>query len=606
MKNIVDLSRYNNVFCDSNDALLLANRDGLLSRNALIRSSSPALLWKKSKNIVPFDATWSTSRMKKFQSEIGVNSRKILDMCVKSDQYNHSEALTIASSFISFNKFLFKAACLNESDLTEKRLYIKINTKKSKKENRLNSPIERLLHSNKDFYIKQYFFDEYSSNSINSTKFWTRIKFGGIETIIYRLSLVLSKLIPKIFKRRQALIVGENEILIETASNLFLKGFYVKKIHQDCKISGGDRQAILISNEIIELVRHNIKKWVDECFVEKCLEVFLSDTTKLLNDLLLYKSNWRNILSKEAYTNNVIITNAPGSVSGFALKHVSQEMNIKVVSFQHGVTHEICEPHEEVSVHYDINSSDYMISYNDESKLIMENYNFFNASIITCGMSKRHLRVENNNLSNVSVGDSFVYLSTNLYRGNIGWFGTYDTDYQRAIKEYCLINESLSKIPYMVCYKRYPEENKRYIDKDPIIDEINRYDNIEVCDDGLDARYSLGKYKVIITSGATSTLSWAILTNKPVVLINSKNNISLRSEVLNIFSKSIFLFDDSDYDFHIRLNKFLSLPVEDIYTMWSKKKHNRQLMIKKYFNKYDNGKSGEKAGKFIYQMANFN
>ena len=606
MKNMVNLPLYNNVFCDSSDALSLANRDGLLSNSSLVRTSSPALLWKKKKYIVPFDAIWSESRMKKFQSEIGINSRKILDMCIKSGQYSYSESLTIASSFVSFNKFLFKAACLNEKDLTENRLYIKINTKENKKENRLNSPIERLLHSNENFHIQQYSLDNYTSNSPNSAKFWTRISFGGIETVVYRMSLLLSRLVPKIFNRRQALIVGENEILIETASNLFLKGFCIKKVHQNYKDLTNNKQTISINNEITELVKRSIKKWTAECFIEKCLEVFVHDTTNLLNDLSLYIANWDFILSKEMYTNNVILINAPGNVSGFALKHVSQEKNMKIVSFQHGVTHEICETHEEVSVHYEINSSDFMITYNDESKLIMEDYNFSNAGAITCGISKRHLRAKNNNFSNALTSNTFVYLSTNLYRGNIGWFGTCDTDYRRAIKESNLINEVLSKLPHRVCYKRYPEENKRYIDKDPVINEIDGHNSIEVCDDDIDARYSLNKYKVIITSGATSTLSWAILSNRPVVLINSKNNIPLRPEILSVFSKSIFLFDDSDDNFHIRLKKFLSLPVKDIYTMWDRKESNRRLIIEQYFNRYDNGKSGTKAGKFIYKIVNFN
>lgn len=606
MTDIINLSTYDNVFCDSSKALLLANEDGLLSKDALVRTSSPALLWKNDKNIVPFDAIWSIDRMKKFQSDIGVTSRKLFDICVKSNQYSYSEALTIASSFVSFNKILFKAACLNEKDLTERRLYIKIDTKESKKENRLNSPIERLLCNNENFYIQRYFLNDYASNTSNNAQFWTRISFGGFETVIYRLSLVLSKLVPKRFNRKQALIVGENEILIETASNLFLRGFCIKKIHQNYKSVASNKQTISINNEIIELVRHNIKKWVTTSFVEKCSEIFVHDTINLLNDLSLYSANWDSLLSKEMYTNNVILINAPGNISGFALKHISREKNMKIISFQHGVTHEICAPHEEVSVHYEINSSDFMIAFNSESRLVMENYNLSNASVLTCGASKRHLRAKGNFFSNVLTTNAFVYLSTNLYRGNIGWFGTYDTDYRRAIKEYSLIDEVLSKLPHNICYKRYPEENKRYIDKDPVIDEIDRYDSIEVCDDGIDARYSLSKYKVIITSGATSTLSWAILSNRPVVLINSQNNIPLREEVLDIFSESIFLFDDSDKDFYIKLKDFLSLPIKEIYTMWDAKKSKRRYMIKQYFNRYDDGKSGVRAENFIHEIINSN
>jgi len=47
----IDLSQYSVVFCDSSQALEWAYQNGL-SRTTLIKTSSPAILWNKNKNIV--------------------------------------------------------------------------------------------------------------------------------------------------------------------------------------------------------------------------------------------------------------------------------------------------------------------------------------------------------------------------------------------------------------------------------------------------------------------------------------------------------------------------------------------------------------------------
>ena len=67
--NSVDLSRYDTVFCDSLQALKWSYSNGL-SMSATIKSSAPAVLWSKNKNIHNIESRWSTDELEKFQNTI--------------------------------------------------------------------------------------------------------------------------------------------------------------------------------------------------------------------------------------------------------------------------------------------------------------------------------------------------------------------------------------------------------------------------------------------------------------------------------------------------------------------------------------------------------
>ena len=72
----LDLSIYKNVFCDSKKALIWAYKNGL-NKDSLIRSSSPAVLWKKNPNVIHIEDRWNKKDFKEFQSTIKKNSEDI-------------------------------------------------------------------------------------------------------------------------------------------------------------------------------------------------------------------------------------------------------------------------------------------------------------------------------------------------------------------------------------------------------------------------------------------------------------------------------------------------------------------------------------------------
>ena len=167
-----------------------------------------------------------------------------------------------------------------------------------------------------------------------------------------------------------------------------------------------------------------------------------------------------------------------------------------------------------------------------------------------------------------------------------------------ARDEQKVIVKVLNELPYKVHYKTYPEDNRRYSDADPVLRDVKDSDNVELFSEKIDMRYIISEYRIFVTTCATSTLSWPVMSGKPVVFINQKNNNPLTNESNASLSKGLFVFDSDEDDFHRNLRDFLSQPLEEIERLWKEKKVAREKMIKNYFSAY-NGGAGGRAAKII-------
>jgi hypothetical protein len=220
---------------------------------------------------------------------------------------------------------------------------------------------------------------------------------------------------------------------------------------------------------------------------------------------------------------------------------------------------------------------------------------FNNARHHIVGMPMRLIRMKSAQTINRST-PSFVYISTNLY--HMGFTEKAITDYEKAIFEKDIIIKVLSEIPHKVRYKTYPEDNRRYADEDPVLKNIRIADNIELFSNKIDMRYLISEHSVFITTGATSTLGWVVMSGKPVVFINQEHNSPLTKDAQISISNGIFVFNNNDKNFHKKLKDFLSQSVDDIERLWQKKKSAREEMIQNYFSEYKGG-AGGRAAKII-------
>ena len=595
------LSGYNNVFCDSQEALKWAYQQGLPS-DAIIRTSSPAMLWNKNPNIIHIESHWNVDLMKEFQSTIQRFSEEIYDNVMLVEDISREEALCIAQVAVSFHILLFKASCLTKRDLVEPCLFISVDGNGGPEGNNMNPPWKKLLINNLKFRAITYVLknNKWSTLTTNGASLWNRIRIGGMETLIYRLFIKLTNKLPIALFRKQVLITNENELLIETAAYLALNGVRIREIKPTKKGSTSiDKNKLLcIKKSIQTFVNLRIKNWVDPNLVKLCEDLFFQEVEEKLNNFMKFRAQWEFIIKEPKQLKRVLLINAPCNIKGLAVISVCREAGIPIVSFQHGVTKEICATHGEVSASNEINVSDLFLTYNLQSKKISETSHFLRGKAFAVGISARHLRMGVSHFMQKSSESHIVYISTNLYRGNLGAFSTWETDYGRAVNEYLLITKVFSCLPHKICYKNYPEDNRRYADEDPILTEVRVQENMDLFNRKIDMRYLLSKHRVLVTSVATSTLGWLVMSGKPVVFINQSHNGPLTKNAHSIFSKGLFLFDDTK-GFHERLYNFLSLPIAEIEKLWAQKKDAREEMVKQFFTSSLSKNSGKIASRVI-------
>jgi len=602
----INFSKYGAVFCDSSQALDWAYKQGL-SQDAIICTSSPALLLDKNTNIKNIEARWTVDEIKRFQSAILKMTEDVFDLVSDISGVTRELALSISQSTYRFQKVIYKSSCLKESDFTEDRLFIYVDGKTGPAGNMMNSPWEKLLLPNPLLSVVSYTLknDEWSSLTTQGVSFWQRFKLAGFETITYRIATkIMNKLPDRIFTK-EIFMPNENELNIEIASSLALRGVKITDMQlgdlSDVESAGLDIDTSLIYNTVLPIMRKRVEQWVTTSAVEITMELFKEYLDERINQFKLLAGGWKKAIEVNLTNNRkfAVLMNSPANIKGQSLSYICRKNNIPIISTQHGVTTEISKEHNRIlHVGFDSSVADIMFSYNQNIADIEKNTHFNKSKHYVVGMPQRLIRMKNNRAYDKS-SPPIVYISTNLYR--MGFSISQRTDYKNAKNEQNIITAILARLPHKVCYKTYPEDNRRYADMDPVLNDIESADNIELFYEKIDMRYLISKYRVFVTSCATSTLGWPVMSDKPIVFINYKNSMPLTDEAYASISRGIFVFNSDDKNFHSNLRDFLSQSIDMIEYLWQEKKSARKDMVKDYFSAYKNGGAGKRAAQIIFK-----
>ena len=598
---LVDLSEYDTIFCDSLQALEWAYKNGL-SNKATVKASAPAVLWTRKACVHNVEARWTIGEINKFHDTILKLTEDIFDSVLYvTDGVERELALTISRFSQQFQKLLYKAACLEESDFTDSRLFIRVEGKTGPEGNMMNSPWDQLLSCNPLFSTVDYALknDEWSVLTTHGVSYWKRLNIAGYRTIIYRLAVKLMKKLPDWMFTKELLMPNENELNIEIASSLALHGVKITKIQP--KTVSGAKNIVLSGNieacykVVLPIMRKRVEQWVVPSAVEITMSLFESYLEKQLNQFVLLVNGWGKVITKKSKIKQSILVNAAGNMNGHALAYICRKNNIPLMSSQHGVTVEISKAHNIYNIVFDNSVVDAVFSYNTSIVDIEQSIHFDHAKHYVVGMPMRLIGMKYKKYIDKSV-PPVVYISTNLY--HMGFSISLKTDYINARDEQKIIKKVLSKLPHKVRYKTYPEDNRRYADVDPVLNDVENANNIDVFSDKVDMRYLISEHSILVTTGATSTLGWPIMSEKPVVFIDNKNKSPLTDDAHKSLSEGIFIFNSEDPNFHEKLKDFLSQPIDTIEQLWFSKKHARKKMIRKYFSEYEGG-AGERATKII-------
>ena len=280
------------------------------------------------------------------------------------------------------------------------------------------------------------------------------------------------------------------------------------------------------------------------------------------------------------------MSNHPSNPKGLAAKNVFNKRNIKLISFQHGVSAEISESHSNLLSQHDSSSSDQYFAFNNAAASVAKKNPFNVAKNFVYGLPKRYKRQRN--IFKFRKKYPILFLSNKLYRGNDGRVHTWINDYEFFIIESNLIKIISTKLNKQVFYKPYPASFNRYEERDPILEEIDSYKNVHIIKNNKDARFLIGNSKLIICTTASSTFSWAIMSNVPVIFINFPNVAPLKKEAIKYFDEGLFLFDYNSKISMRKLVNLLSLNFTDINKIWKEKITYRKKLIQTFISSTQN------------------
>ncbi|MEK9652326.1 MAG: hypothetical protein VW437_01005 [Betaproteobacteria bacterium] len=604
-KGIEDFSNFDVVYCDSKIALEWAYENGLKT-DAIIKTSSPSLLVLGNERFQNIELFWTKERFEKFQKTIQQHTEVVYDELRNSGRLCHEKSVCIAHATVLFQRILYKAACLRSDDLVIPSLIIKVEADGGIAGNNINAPWDRLLSVNKRSLTVTYEPDNASWTPLGTdgVSKWLRFRVAGLQTLVYRIACKIMPKLPNCIFNKEVLIPSENELVIDTASALALRWVKVSRVDpsKHSLIPQHDLLRLKQENEfalelIESLIRSRVCQWSQPEFVAHLLNIYKQDLRVRLNSFDQLVQGWSISLSESDIEQKAVLTNSPGNIKGQSLALACRYLKIPFVSAQHGVTIELDKLHGEVSCIYDNSVGDFTLAFNSMVAGEEDKSCFKKANQVVVGASARHLRMKSIARTKKSL-HPMVYISTNLYRGNIGYFLGTQTDYQRATAEIELVNNVLGKIPHQLRYKPYPDDNRRYYDSDPVLDSLKSWSNIQLHQNKVDMRYLLASHQVVITSAATSTLSWPIFADKPVVFINWSRKSPLLDNARSELAQAMFIFDDCDPDFYKDLLHFLSKPISHIEELWEKKRPKREEIISRYFSSYGTS-AGSRSAKFM-------
>ncbi|MDC0074607.1 hypothetical protein OAK17_07120 [Alphaproteobacteria bacterium] len=580
-------------YCENNIALDESFRRGLITKSDIVRSSSPYVLDNSN-----FKTENAQSENPELMSNMSKGCLKLASLLenIYEDTILCSFAARLLLTYVGTIRL---ALNLNENDLFDKRHLIFLNSEK-------NFPWIKLLSNNKNLIKSEVRlknkieFENKKWPSPNKLVTWKTI---GIDPFIFELGCRLSIFLPKALSKGEFIVLRANPLLREAGTQLLLKRYQIRykksvKINYLTKI----KKINIFDKEIISnMIYDSLNFFIPEFILPTLCEEISKNMTSSLHDYIYYKNNWEKEFRKNKITG--IMTNLPKNTEEFSIISAAKNKDIPTFTFQHGISREITHDHIYINALYENVFSDYFFSYGDSGAIASYKAPLNKAKIIACGPPQEYKRLKkvkwqpNKNFN-------LLYLSTSLLRnGNDLPYGS-DTNKEILSSELNIINNILGKTNKKVLYKSYPQGNKnRYIDPDISLIKANNYKNIEIYDGDADSRFFFGKSDLIITSRATSTIAWAIMTGTPTIYIDIKDQRQLSKEVYKLFEDSIFLFRYGETNWNVSLLNLINLPIKDILEKWNNKRKDRDTLIDFLFKK-NNLKAGKVCSEEIIKIIN--
>ncbi len=486
------------------------------------------------------------------------------------------------------------AACLEERELSEPVVILNVETGQPAANDLFNGPWADLLAGNSQAecrHVPVEVGQTVHRQGGGAPDLLSRMRLAGVRRALYR--VFRDRALPRLgAKAMDVWILGENELLQETAVALALRGSRIRTLRltpDQSPLPEGTEQAL---DRCLEKV---LEPALDEFVLPPLHRPLLKRLCATLQADAERQFSAASQLEKmplrsEPGRDAVVLCNFPCKPENFAVRLKCEAEGMLFAGFQHGVSPEICARHEDTLSTYDIYNAHRGYMFNDGGAAVANDIPGRKGTAVSVGMPADYRRAGGAGFHK-SQNEPITFVSTSVYHGYSGKF-SYGPQNDREMfgLDLTLLQDVFGKLPHAVLYKTYP--SRRFPDDDPTVEIARSLGNVHPFTGMIDLRYLLNRTRVLVTCRATSTVSWCLMSGKPLVFIDVDDNMPLRPEAKTAFERGTFLFSTKDPNWVTALLTFLSRPIEEIEEDWDEKREHRQALVRKYF---DSGGGGGRA-----------
>ena len=582
---------------DSRAALKYARACGL-NDHARVYSFSPALSGEPS--VIPLENMADAELICSLFAAFCTAGQRLYEVISENARWA-DRALTITRLVPSGELLAYKAALLARS-MGDARGVIAIEPPLPKGHG-LVSPWDELLDGFPAYRgvlpIPPDCFPHGSVESEQNAPLITRFRFETAESIAYRGVTALSKYLKPFFGRGDILIPSENSLVKEACWCLARMGYRPITVPRQRFASSRlpAEEELSLEKLIGPVFREALAPEMGKAGTEWFLKAFVGRVSRALDQHRRATAYWRRYLDRpDAKHLRAVVTNFNAKRDGEALYDLCSQRNILHVAVEHGTGIGFSPISEKTPYRHEIATCDLYLTYNEEEESLLQDNRFSRGVPRSVGLPRDLAYVSRRN-PGVKVTPPICYVSCQALMGNVMRpIAGGVTEQESVAWEIGIVDEVLSRLPHKVLFKPY--RAVRYPDGNPIHDAARNRANIEVFEERIDLRYLLGRTRLLIVSHAASTLSWCLLSRRPLVFLDSERQSPLYPEVREALRQGTFWFDADAPGFTARLREFLSRPIEDIESEWEERVPARDLFIERFVGNPD-GQAGRRAADAI-------
>lgn len=572
------------LFCDSETAFQKLVDSEQISDDVRVYTRSFVMESNPKINSVYLDELVSDHSRREFKSAIFALEKKI-ESKLDTNAISFSHKLIFLQTYNQFQSDLLDGIMLDKlEEYSGKTFIIQPLTEQSGIDNITRPNWINWLSEDSNTSVQKIsipFHNERAARGNVKTNLFDRLRLGGIEAIVWK--LFKSNLIPSLFFKNSVVgLVGQTEIMKDYVASSIWRGILPGNLISPPINSTVTEPDFDTADRLLTICKALLDDRLT-CLNSKTLRARASSMfrKRLATELSTYKQQlkaWDNILGgcpKLKY----IFSGYQKGAKARALADMCHKHKMQIISCQHGITRELLENVTERSVFFENSFCDIFIAANIKSAKLTESLRRENKELkaVVCAPPKELMRAKARKQPKFDA----LFISTTLYSGHKPNGVPPSTDKTLSEKDKALVERVFSKTNKTVHYKPYP--SIRQLDRDPVFASVRVKPNMKIVGTHEELRYMLSDYRMVITTRATSTVSWAAASGRPLVFIDHFSHARLSNTAREAFEKAFFLFDQRDQNFHEDLGQFLDLPFADIEAQWAEKSLFREKTLHEFF-----------------------